>query len=106
MRNFSIMTEKLSLDSYLNNSIRNIMSNAYKAVLSNPKEALFVLKMQRTLLKAEKRRKKVLENEALHIPPFLISSIATDCNLTCKGVMPEQMIFAELKKKILLQKKS
>lgn len=85
MRNFSIMTEKLSLDSYLNNSIRNIMSNAYKAVLSNPKEALFVLKMQRTLLKAEKRRKKVLENEALHIPPFLISSIATDCNLTCKG---------------------
>lgn len=85
MRNFSIMTEKLSLDSYLNNSIRNIMSNAYKAVLSNPKEALFVLKMQRTLLKAEKRRKKVLDNEALHIPPFLISSIATDCNLTCKG---------------------
>ena len=85
MRNFSIMTEKLSLDSYLNNSIRNIMSNAYKAVLSNPKEALFVLKMQRTLLKAEKRRKKVLENEALHIPPFLISSIATDCSLTCKG---------------------
>lgn len=79
------MTEKLSLDSYLNNSIRNIMSNAYKAVLSNPKEALFVLKMQRTLLKAEKRRKKVLDNEALHIPPFLISSIATDCNLTCKG---------------------
>lgn len=79
------MTEKLSLDSYLNNSIRNIMSNAYKAVLSNPKEALFVLKMQRTLLKAEKRRKKGLENEALHIPPFLISSIATDCNLTCKG---------------------
>lgn len=85
MHNFSIMTEKLSLDSYLNNSIRNIMSNAYKAVLSNPKEALFVLKMQRALLKAEKRRKKVLENEALHIPPFLISSIATDCNLTCKG---------------------
>lgn len=85
MHNLSIMAEKLSLDSYLNNSIRNIMSNAYKAVLSNPKEALFVLKMQRTLLKAEKRRKKVLDNDALHIPPFLISSIATDCNLTCKG---------------------
>lgn len=85
MSNPSIMTKKLSLDSYLNNSIRNIMSNAYKAVLSNPKEALFVLKMQRTLLKAEKKRKRVLEKEALHIPPFLISSIATDCNLTCKG---------------------
>ncbi len=79
------MTGKLSLDLYLNNSIRNIMSNAYKAVLSNPKASLFILKMQRAIAKAEKRRKKHLTEEGLSIPPFLISSIATDCNLTCKG---------------------
>lgn len=74
-----------SLESYLNSSIRNLMSNAYKSVLSNPKEANFVFKMQRVFGKAEKKRKSYLENENLHIPPFLISSIATDCNLTCKG---------------------
>lgn len=79
------MTGKLSLDVYLNNSIRNLMSNAYKAVLSNPKESLFILKMQRTIAKAEKTRKKHLKEEGLTILPFLISSIATDCNLTCKG---------------------
>lgn len=79
------MSEKLSLNVYLNNSIRNIMANAYKAVLSNPRESLFVLKMQRAITRAEKRRKKHLEEEGVNIPPFLISSIATDCNLTCKG---------------------
>ena len=79
------MSEKLSLDVYLNNSIRNIMANAYKAVLSNPRESLFVLKMQRAIARAEKRRKKHLKEEGINIPPFLISSIATDCNLTCKG---------------------
>lgn len=79
------MSEKATLDVYLNNSIRNMMTNAYKAVLSNPRESLFVLKMQRAVAKAEKRRKKFLEAEGINIPPFLISSIATDCNLTCKG---------------------
>lgn len=75
----------ISLENYLNSSIRNLMSNAYKSVLSNPKEAKFVFKMQRVFGKAEKKRKSYLEEESLHIPPFLISSIATDCNLACKG---------------------
>lgn len=79
------MTGKLSLDVYLNNSIRNIMSNAYKAVLSNPRESLFVFRMQKVFGRSEKKRTSYKEKENLHIPPFLISSIATDCNLTCKG---------------------
>lgn len=79
------MSEKQSLNIYLNSSIRNIMINAYKAVLSDPRESLFVLRMQKAVLKAEKRRKKHLRTEAISVPPFLISSIATDCNLTCKG---------------------
>lgn len=79
------MDKTLSLDVYLNNSIRNIMANAYKSVLSNPKQSLFVFKMQKIFLKSEKKRRSFFEKENLHIPPFLISSIATDCNLTCKG---------------------
>jgi len=61
------------------------MSNAYKAVLTNPKESMFVFRMQKIFGKAEKKRKAYKEKENLHIPPFLISSIATDCNLTCRG---------------------
>lgn len=76
---------RFSLDDYLNNAIRNIMSNAYKAVFSNPKESLFIYRMQKVFGKLEKRRKAYKEKENLHIPPFLISSIAINCNLTCKG---------------------
>jgi len=78
-------TTTFSLDTYLNNGVRNIISNAYKAVITNPKESLFMLRMQKVFSKSEKKRKAFMENENLHIPPFLISSISSDCNLTCKG---------------------
>ncbi len=77
--------EPVPLESYLNNGIRNIMANAYKSVLSNPKEAMFVYKMQKIFGKSEKKRKAYKEQENLHIPTFLISSIAANCNLSCKG---------------------
>lgn len=60
------------------------MASAYKAVLTNPRESMFVFRMQNVFRRSEKKRKAYLK-EGLHIPPFLISSIATDCNLTCKG---------------------
>ena len=66
-------------------SIRNIMKTAYLNVLSNPREARFASRMQRVIGKAERRRKECLEKEGLEVPPFLIASIATTCNLQCKG---------------------
>ncbi len=75
----------IDLQSYMAESIRRIMGNAYRSVLSNPREARFVMRMQRTMGKAERRRKACLENEGLEVPPFLIASIATTCNLQCKG---------------------
>lgn len=44
------------LESYLNNGIKNLMSHAYKSALSNPKEALFIFRMQKVFGKAEKKR--------------------------------------------------
>lgn len=70
---------------YMSGSIRNIMAKAYRNVLSNPREAKFAYRMQRLFEKSEKRRRKVLDEEGLEVPPFLISSIATTCNLHCKG---------------------
>ena len=70
---------------YMSGSIRNIMAKAYMNVLSNPREAKFAYRMQRLFEKSEKRRRKVLDEEGLEVPPFLISSIATTCNLHCKG---------------------
>lgn len=78
-------TNTIDLAAYMSGSIRNIMAKAYKNVLSNPREAKFAYKMQRLFEKSEKRRRKVLDDEGLEVPPFLISSISTTCNLHCKG---------------------
>ncbi|MBO4844233.1 MAG: radical SAM protein [Bacteroidales bacterium] len=66
-------------------SIRRIMEKAYRNVLSNPREAAFARKMQRIFRQSEKRRRAVRDTEGIDIPPFLISSMATTCNLNCKG---------------------
>jgi len=75
----------MDLGAYMAESIRNIMAKAYLNVLGNPREARFVAKMQRTVSNAERRRKTYLEKEGVAVPPFLIASIATTCNLQCKG---------------------
>ena len=41
--------------------------------------------MQRLFAKSQKRRKEVFESDGIEVPPFLISSISTSCNLHCKG---------------------
>ena len=70
---------------YMSNTIRKMMARAYKNVLSNPREVEFVFRMQKQFRKAEQRRKELKETEGLDVPPFLISSIATTCNLHCAG---------------------
>ena len=76
---------KMDLATYMSDGIRRFMAKAYKNVLSNPNEAKFAFRMQQTFAKSEKRRKKVKEQEGFDVPPFLISSISTTCNLHCKG---------------------
>lgn len=71
--------------SYMSESIRNIMTQAWLNVLGNPHEAHFVARMQKIFITSERRRKEVLKKDGLAVPPFLIASIATTCNLQCKG---------------------
>ncbi len=77
--------EQFDLATYMSGSIRNIMGKAYKNVLTSPREAKFAYKMQRLFEKSEKRRRQIYKSENIDIPPFLISSISTTCNLACKG---------------------
>ena len=76
---------EVNVAAYMSGSIRSIMAKAYQNVLSNPREAKFAWRMRRLFTKSEKRRNAVLKEEGLEVPPFLISSIATTCNLHCKG---------------------
>ena len=74
-----------NLQEYMSSGIRDLMATAYLGVLSNPREAQFVHRMQKVFARGEKLRRKAQKNEGLNVPPFLIASIATTCNLQCKG---------------------
>ena len=76
---------EINLQSYMSDAIRRIMAKAYRNVLGNPLEAKAVWRLQQTFLQSEKRRRRVQKKDGVDVPPFLICSIATTCNLHCKG---------------------
>ena len=78
------MAEVFNLESYLSNGVENIVRGAIKASLSNPKESIFIAKYA---ISSKNSRKLRVEAEDIgeHVPPFLIASITSQCNLHCKG---------------------
>lgn len=75
---------EFNLEAYLSNGVEKIVKDAIKATLHNPKESIFLGKYAIASKKAEMLRKKA-ENQGEHIPPFLIASITSRCNLYCTG---------------------
>ena len=77
-------SEKISLEQYMSNGVQNIVKNAIKATIKNPKEGLFWAKYAVSAKQAAKRRHE-LECKDEHVPSFLIASITQSCNLSCAG---------------------
>ena len=78
------MGEKFDLQEYLIEGVEGVVSEAIKATLKNPKESAFMLKFAAASRTASKKRRKA-EDKGEHIPPFLIASITSKCNLYCAG---------------------
>ena len=78
------MGEKFDLQEYLTEGVERIVSEAVKATLKNPKESAFMLRFAAASHTASKKRRKS-EDKGEHIPPFLIASITSKCNLHCAG---------------------
>ena len=76
--------ENFNLEEYLSSGVEKIITAIFQTSLKNPKESLFMSKYIITSKKARKRR-QINEENGKHIPPFLIASITTSCNLHCKG---------------------
>ena len=72
---------EINLQTYMSSAIRRIMAKAYRNVLSNPREAKTFFRLQNTFIKSESRRKAVAKESGVDVPPFLICSISTECNL-------------------------
>lgn len=78
------MAENFDLAEYMGKGIEHIISNVLKSSVTNMKETSFVFKFMAQAKKARKIRDE-LEEKGEHVPPFLMCSIETNCNLFCKG---------------------
>lgn len=78
------MKDGFNLEKYLSNGVENIVKGALKATLSDPKESIFMAKYALASKHARKLRMEA-EQKGEHIPPFLIASITSQCNLHCAG---------------------
>ncbi len=76
--------DSFDLQAYLTHGVEQIVSDAVRATLKDPKESLFMAKFAAASKAASKRRRKA-EDAGEHIPSFLIASITSKCNLHCAG---------------------
>ena len=72
------------LGTYLSDGVEQIVKDAVKATLSNPRESAFMARFALASREASRKRAKAAA-EGEDIPPFLIASITSSCNLHCAG---------------------
>lgn len=78
------MSEEFDIQAYMTKGVEKIVSDALRATMHNPGESAYMLKFASAGKKASKKRAEA-EKAGEHIPPFLISSITSGCNLHCAG---------------------
>ena len=79
-----VMNTDFDLQEYMTKGVERVVRDAVKATFKNPKESAFMLKFAAASKVASKKRRKA-EDMGEHIPPFLIASITSKCNLHCAG---------------------
>lgn len=78
------MEQEFDLERYLTGGVENIVKGALRATLKDPRESLFIARYALASKEATKLRKDA-KARGEHIPPFLIASITSSCNLHCAG---------------------
>lgn len=78
------MEKEFQLERYLTGGVENIVKGAIRATLKDPAESIFMAKYAHSSKKASRLRQEA-EERGEHIPPFLIASITSQCNLHCAG---------------------
>ena len=73
-----------NLESYLTKGVVGIVKNIVKASAKNPEQSIYMISYLVHNKEANKKRRE-FEERGEHIPPFLIASITSKCNLHCHG---------------------
>lgn len=74
----------MDISLFMNTGILSIARTAAKFYLTDKKNRRFIMDFTPQLTKNAKIRAEH-ENKGIHVPPFLIASIASRCNLHCAG---------------------
>jgi MoaA/NifB/PqqE/SkfB family radical SAM enzyme len=74
----------MKLNALMEQGITKIMKTAGRFYLNNPAGLTFMGRTLPAIRRSAQLRQKH-EEEGLHVPPFLIASIASRCNLRCAG---------------------
>lgn len=72
------------IQAYMTRGVERVVSDTLKATLKDPRASAYMIKFAAASRAASKKRRKA-ENAGEHIPPFLIASITSQCNLHCAG---------------------
>ena len=78
------MQKEFDIQEYMTEGVSRVVADAIKATVKNPKESAFMLGFAAASTAASRKRKQAGKNGE-HIPPFLIASITSKCNLHCAG---------------------
>ncbi|MBR4719797.1 MAG: radical SAM protein [Lachnospiraceae bacterium] len=78
------MDANFDIQGYMTKGVESVVADALRATVKNPRESAYMLKFASASKKASKKR-AAAEDAGEHIPPFLIASVTSSCNLHCAG---------------------
>ena len=78
------MDKEFDIQNYLSDGVEQIVRDALRATLTDPRETAFLTKFALASTKATRKRIEE-EKTGLHVPSYLIASITSSCNLHCAG---------------------
>ena len=78
------MDKDFDIQKYLSDGVEQVVKDALKATLRDPRESAFLGKFALAAARADKKRAGY-EKDGLHVPSYLIASITSSCNLHCAG---------------------
>ena len=78
------MDDKFDIQAYMTRGVEKVVAASLKATLRDPRESAFMVKFAAASRRASKIRAEA-EKAGEHVPPFLIASITSSCNLHCAG---------------------
>lgn len=76
--------KEFDLGQYLSDGVEKIVKGAVKATLTDPRESAFMARFALSSREASRKRAQAAVGGE-NIPPFLIASITSNCNLHCAG---------------------